>query len=745
VAWSLPPDPQFAVLAAVPPALAALLVAVGGLFAFEAAKGRVALRGKAAAALLGGTLAAAVGLALLVRALGQGTLAMDSWRVLGSLAPAARLLALALSFPIALFALFLLFLWPARRLRWPEAYFALAAGPGLGAILVILKVIWPRVPPGAQAFFAGPMAFPNDLAALVPALALLLTLLRSRLTGKRTSPAWLLAASLVAVAVPLAAGQAWPSDVLAGLLLGLAWFGLCRMGLLLAEGALAHPSLLTAALETLDALVRKAARRAAPWLLGIIGAGVALRIASYWWSPLAVDAYSYAVMAHSFLRDGSFTMPWGDVDTYLTAPVPSHHYPPFYPMYLAAFYKLLGFSQSTTHIASIATSLAALLVTWLCTRDLYGKRPALVTTAIVAISPLLVQNTGQGYSENLVLLLFVATLWAILKSLDRPWFIVPAGLLAGIGYLTKSSMGYFFILAGLGGLGWRLYWKGLKVLKDPAYLVAIAGFGAMVAVWAARNYLLFGSWETSQHISEAYHTALAHPGAWAFRFLVTLVFYATVGYLLYLAALPWLPTLVRTPKLGSEHDSGLWLALGLPLLLTSAIDAALWLIEKEFFLNNVRYVSFVTVPLAWLLLRHARWDARATRLALLATVVLLLSGSLFFAKPSTAYNQAIADDWAPRMADGDSVGFVDGNNHFAYRYYFQLTHGGTREVPVIIACLGNPLCPGSAPRPEAFNTTWVLAPNYATGHLPSAYAPVPGAFAAPDPSHPDRLVLWRRA
>ncbi|MEA3202535.1 MAG: hypothetical protein QOI63_201, partial [Thermoplasmata archaeon] len=239
------------------------------------------------------------------------------------------------------------------------------------------------------------------------------------------------------------------------------------------------------------------------------------------------------------------------------------------------------------------------------------------------------------------------------------------------------------------------------------------------------------------------HYALAHPGAWLFNVLVTSVFYATVGYLLYLAVLPWLPTLVRVPKLGSEHDSGLWLALGLPLLLTSAIDAALWLIEKEFFLNNVRYVSFVTVPLVWLLLRHARLDAKAVRLALLATLLLLLAGSLFFAKPSTAYNQAIADDWAPRLAPADSVAFVDGNNHFAYRYYFQLTRDGTREVPVAIACLKHPLCPDSALRPEALNTTWVLAPQYAAGHLPSYYRPVAGAVATADADHPDLQTLWR--
>ncbi|MFO1532689.1 MAG: glycosyltransferase family 39 protein [Thermoplasmatota archaeon] len=108
-------------------------------------------------------------------------------------------------------------------------------------------------------------------------------------------------------------------------------------------------------------------------------------------------------MGQSFATTGSFTMPWGDPHSDLTAPVPSHHYPPLYPMYLASFYKVLGFSQATTDAASIASSLLALAVVYLCTRDLYGRTRALIATAVVAVCPLLVQVTGQDYSENLVL------------------------------------------------------------------------------------------------------------------------------------------------------------------------------------------------------------------------------------------------------------------------------------------------------------------------------------------------------
>jgi hypothetical protein len=750
VLWDAPVETRYLPYGPALGVLCAAAAAACVLFGYEVLRRRISLLRGAAALLLGALAASVAALAWAVGAVAQHHPAWDFAGVgLGAAQPLVRLLALAGSFPVALAALFGLFIWMLKRERWTEAYVALASGSGLAGLLIALKLLLPRTAPAPQLFFLGRTTFPNDTAALAPAFLAIFLFLRHRLAPgtlgrKRWVPAVLLCA-LVALS-PVLLGQAWLSDALAGLLLASAWLLFTYVALLLVEEGLAPASnsLLLRGLARADAGAQRVFANAGPWLLAAIAAGVLLRIATYWWMPLGVDAFVYAVMGNQLLHTHSFTMPWGDVHTYLTAPVPSHHYPPLYPVYLAGFYKVMGFSQSTTHVAAIASSLAALLVTWLCTRDLYGPRKALAATAAIALSPIFVQNTGQGYSENFVLLLFVATLWAILKSLDRPWFILPAGILAGLGYLTKSSMGYFFIIAGLGGLAWRLHWKGWKVLKDPAYLLAIAAFGALVAGWAVRNYVLFGSWETSQHISAAYRHALAHPLQWAFLALVTFVFYATVGYLLYLALLPWLPKLAKMPKLGSEHDSGLWLALGLPLLLTAAIDAALWLTEREFFFNNVRYVGFVAVPAAWLLLRHLDARQRVVRLAALGTFLLLLAGSVYFAKPSESSMQPIANDLGPRLREGDSVAWVDANVHGLYRYYFQLTNGGTRQVPVTIACNADPLCPPGTPRPETLNATWVLMVGDGHALLPPGYVPVPDSPARYDPRFPNSLSLWHR-
>lgn len=732
--WSLPPDPQFAIYAHAPPLLltaCAIIVAWG---VFEVRRGNITARhfARLAATLAGG-------LAILGGAWGLAANGPQSWELAVRLqfigvAGFAAPLAWFASFPFALAASLAPFIWCARNGRWKEAYLSLAAGPGLAVAGIALKLAYPRIPPTAQPFFAGPTAF-VDVAA---ALWLVVLLLYSVVVGGRKR--WLQGGLMVLAVLPWLTGISWTTDFLAGLGLAVAWGSACLLAYKLAQ---ASGSASNTVLTWLDVRMQRIILQPRPWLLALLSLGVGLRLASYWTSPLAVDAYSYSVLGHSLLAHGNLVMPWGDVDTFQSTAVASHHYPPLYPIYLAGFYKILGFTQGATRVAAIVSSLAALAGTYLCTRDLYGKGKALLVTAILSLSPLLVQNTGQGYSENLVLLLFVATLWAILRSLERPWFIVAAGLLAGLGYLAKSSMGYFFIIAGLGGLAWRLRWRGLKVLRDPSYLTAIVAFGLVVAGWALRNFLLFRSWETSVHLNEAYANALAHPVQWAYLALVTSVFYIAAGYLLFLALLPWVPRLARIPRLESEHDSGLWLALGLPLVLTAVIDAALWLSEGEFFLNNVRYIAFVMVPAALLLVRHADLGQRGTRLALLLTVVLLISGALFFAKPTASPTQAIADDLAPRLAPIDSVGFVDKNNHFAYRFYFQFTDGGTHDRAVELACIEHPLCPADVPRASTLNTTWVLAPAYAASQLADRYHTVPGAVATADPAYRESLQLWR--
>jgi hypothetical protein len=317
--------------------------------------------------------------------------------------------------------------------------------------------------------------------------------------------------------------------------------------------------------------------------------------------------------------------------------------------------------------------------------------------------------------------------------------IILAGLFAGLGYLTKSSVGAFFILAGLGGLAWRLHWKGWRVLRDPAYLAAIVVFGLLVAAWAARNWILFGDWQTSAHIAQAYQYALRHPGQWVLTASASFAFYAGFAYLLLQGLLPLVGELRRVPKLGDEHDSGLWLALGLPLVLTAFIDGALWLTEHGFALNNARYVGFVAIPALWLLVRHARIDRRETRIAIVAAFALLLLFAAFFAKPYVGQDPAFHEA-AGHIGPGDSIGFIDIDNHGAYRMAFDLDPW---SHTVVYTCLHDLRCPAGTPPPSTLGTDWIVSagdvqavPGYEQVFLDHGAG---GAHATTD------LRLWSRA
>src|SRR5207249_2886917 len=94
--------------------------------------------------------------------------------------------------------------------------------------------------------------------------------------------------------------------------------------------------------------------------------------------------------------------------------------------------------------------------------------------------------------------LFTLTLLGILKSLQSEPYILVAGLGAGLAYLTRSSIGPFFVVAGLAGLAWRFHYQKWRALANGWYLGAIALFAAPVLWWANRNVTTFGgypAWE----------------------------------------------------------------------------------------------------------------------------------------------------------------------------------------------------------------------------------------------------------
>jgi len=391
--------------------------------------------------------------------------------------------------------------------------------------------------------------------------------------------------------------------------------------------------------------------------------GVGLRVLAIATIPVASDAAEYAVLGESILEGQGMWLPWGEYWELVWMAGPSHHYPPVYPVYLAPFLAALGFSTAAVHIAAFTAGLALLALYYVATASLFGRETAGWFVALLALDPVLVATTGTGYAENLVTLLFVATVAAILKSLERPRWILVAGLAAGLASLTKSSVGPFFLVAGLAGLAWRFRFAGRAVLHDRAYVGAIAIFAVLSGAWAVRNLAWFwdgtartllSSWQTSAWFSQATAAAFADPGALAGILAVRAPFFAA---LFLLVAAPWWRELRRLPVARDATASALALAAGLTYVLASLISGILWVVERSpiFWADMSRYVVFANPAIWWMAAR--RCDPSSVsfrrRFAAAAAVLLVMNAAAFLTPQGGVFDAY--RDLRARAQEGDVV------------------------------------------------------------------------------------------
>ncbi len=422
----------------------------------------------------------------------------------------------------------------------------------------------------------------------------------------------------------------------------------------------------------------------------VIAVGIAIRISTIWTMQPSSDAYVYFYMGNSFLQHGEFIMPYGDYSAFSSRF--SHHFPPVYPLYLAGFIALFGYNPFTLNLASALSGLLPIAAAYWATKDLYGKKKGLAVAAIISVEPISTAMGGIGFSENLVNFLFILTMWAILKSLKDEKYILWAGLFAGLGYLTKSSMGWFFIIAGLAGFAWRFYYVRWAVFRDRYYLGAIGIFAAFFSIWALRNIIrfwdgtfwgLFTAWQTSAYTSYVFGEAVSRPADLLYILFPRLIFFA----LIFLGtAVFWLKELKNAPKL-EEHNSALFLSIFLVYLLSWIISSMFWVVERYpmFWALNARYIIPSLVPLFWLVFRQHDFESVDFRKKLAATTAVALVLSIAVCTPFM-FNQQRADiqaleDLRSMAESGDRVYVRAFHPYEAYLYL----HDGNVSVDIYIS------------------------------------------------------------
>lgn len=342
---------------------------------------------------------------------------------------------------------------------------------------------------------------------------------------------------------------------------------------------------------------------------------ISLSAKSYSWNEITNDGELYQSMALSFCQHHEFLVP-----AFTNMPnigssveiVYSRHMPPLYPIYLSLF-VCTGSSEVAFKIAYLTIFIFAIAIVYFTTSNLFGWKEGLALSAIMASIQPIAEYVAMGYSEAIVLIFYTLVVWAIIKSLKNEHYIILAGLFAGLGYLTRSSLGYFFFIAGLAGFLWRFYYMRWRVFRNHSYLVAILIFFSLVGVWAIRNIVhfwdgtligLLSAWETDLFIGYCFKQSLDNFGFYLVVLLMKAIFFGVMIFGYSWMIIPHLRESVKQIK--DEKISGLWLAFLLPNVISLFIVSAFYVVEANlpwvsvFWLDNLRYVFVTFVPMYWI-------------------------------------------------------------------------------------------------------------------------------------------------
>jgi len=219
------------------------------------------------------------------------------------------------------------------------------------------------------------------------------------------------------------------------------------------------------------------------WLLAILALAAVPRLA---WIVLIPNAqYSDSVWYTRAAANVAF-QGWYGFDS------PSAWFPPGYPFFLAAIYKVVGYSEFAGKLGNVAIGVALTGFTFLLGRRVWGETVGLLGAALIAVWPNLVFSTGILGSDLLAACGFVAAMWLGTRQ-DRKrgpaWAqVLVLGLVIGWTVLVRPVS--LILLPSLGLWWWIGTRSFVRAVARLAPVVLIVGL--IVGAWTVRNYRQFG-------------------------------------------------------------------------------------------------------------------------------------------------------------------------------------------------------------------------------------------------------------
>jgi 4-amino-4-deoxy-L-arabinose transferase-like glycosyltransferase len=254
-------------------------------------------------------------------------------------------------------------------------------------------------------------------------------------------------------------------------------------------------------------------RREAYLLAGAVALGLAVRLAYVLAThhiKLAGDEIEYDSEGWLIAQGHWFytTLPYGIVHA-------GAWKPPGYPLWVGFWYALVGHHPFAVRLAQVPLGAITILLSWVLSRRLFGRRTATVAAFAVALYPLAFQYEELLYSESLATPLTLAVLILVLTGKPTWRRGLGCGALLGILLLVRSSQ-VFLLLGALVAWSIALGWRRGAGLTALAALAAVI----VIAPWTIRNeVVLHGFLPISLDDAAAYGTfnaQAAHDPVWPY-------------------------------------------------------------------------------------------------------------------------------------------------------------------------------------------------------------------------------------
>jgi 4-amino-4-deoxy-L-arabinose transferase-like glycosyltransferase len=205
------------------------------------------------------------------------------------------------------------------------------------------------------------------------------------------------------------------------------------------------------------------------------------------------DAATYNGLASEIARTGDYDTGTGRGSGAGGSRGPTAYFPPAFPYFLAAVDRLDGHEAGgrsavlPERLALAGLGTVAVALIGLVALEAFGATVALVSLALAAFYPVLIELSAALVSENLLIVFTLAAVWAALRARRSPHpyrWTAGAGVAIGLATLTHQNGILLLIPLALSAWTARPRWSA-RALAGPGLLTVTTLL--TIAPWTIRN------------------------------------------------------------------------------------------------------------------------------------------------------------------------------------------------------------------------------------------------------------------